>query len=168
MNPVLDHFVHWLDGTARGRLALWLLERVSFAIGALVTLWCVYQIETHFAPVITGWSLDYVSRSGTTVTVGGTLHKTRACELVSTSVLAVPKAPLAPRKLLFQVKPNDVLGGNAPTGTSTWGPWSLPIPKELLQQRSEVSYLEVVGTHRCHALWSQETIYGIVPIDRIP
>lgn len=168
MNPALDRFVHWLDETTRGRVALWLLERAAFAIGAMITLWCVYTIETRFVPVITNWTLDYVERSGDRIIVGGQLHKSRPCELISTSVLAVPKAPLVPRQLIFQVKPGDLLGGNAPTGTSTWGPWTMPIPKALVQHRQEISYLEVVGTHRCHALWSQETLYGTVSIDAIP
>lgn len=168
MNPTMDRFVQWLDETVRGRWALWAFERVAFAVGALVTLWCMYQVETRFAPVIANWSLDYVEKRGDTYVVGGQLYKTRPCELVATSVMAVPKAPLVPRQLVYQIKPSEILGGNAPTGHSTWGPWQIPIPKTLLAHRDEVSYLEVVGTHRCHALWSQESVYGIVPMERLP
>lgn len=136
-------------------------------LGFFLTLWVIYNLETRFYPVITNWKLEYVERHGDAYRVGGVLTKTRACELLSTSVMAVTKDP-GPRQLIYQLKAHEVLGGNAPTGTTTWGPWDMPIPAALLASRDKIDRLEIVGTHRCHALWQQETVYGSVSVETLP
>lgn len=168
MNTHAQRFINWLLDTNTGGVVLWLLERVALVVGALCALFIVYSVERHFAPVIKDWRLDYVERVDGDYVIAGTMFKSRACELISTSVMAVPKASLAPRHLIFQIKPNEIIGGNAPTGSSTWGPWQVPIPKGLLEQRDKIAFLEVVGHHKCHGLWSQETLYGRVPMERLP
>ncbi|MBS4019962.1 MAG: hypothetical protein KGZ68_17205 [Dechloromonas sp.] len=162
------HAAEWLLETTPGRVALRFLELCAFTVGALLMLWVVYMAETRFAPVIEDWKLEYIERQDGHYVLGGTLVKTRACELISTSVMAVPKQPLAPRVLVYQIKPDELVGGNAPTGFSTWGPWRVEIPKALLTHREHISFLEVVGHHRCHGLWTQETLYGRVFSDRLP
>ena len=158
----------WLLETPGGRTTLWALERIAFVVGAVLTLWVLFMVETRFMPVITKWSLDYVHRDGDHYVLGGTLHKERACELIATSIMAVPKAALAPRSLIYQLKPDELLGGNAPVGFTTWGPWRMAIPKAFLEHRDDISFLEVVGHHRCHAGWTQQTLYGRVPLERLP
>ena len=161
------HAATWLLETSTGKATLWALERLAFLAGALVMLWCFYMVETRFNPVITGWTLDYVKRADADVVLGGTLRKERACELLSTSVMAVPRTPLAPRQLIYQIKPHEIVGGNVPVGFSTWGPWRIEIPKEVFERADAISFFEVVGHHRCHAAWTQETLYGRIPVERV-
>jgi hypothetical protein len=164
----LEYFALWLIETKRGKLVVWFLERGALALGALITLWCLYQIETRFMPVITKWDINPVIRQGDRYILGGTMTKDRACELVSTSVMAVPNIPLAPRVLIYQIKPNEIDGGNIPTGSTTWGPWTMNIPKAFLDNRDKIAWIEIVGSHRCHALWTQETLYGRVEMGQLP
>ena len=158
----------WMLETTRGRICLWLVECVALFAGALLSAWMLYQTEHYALPVIKDWKLESVEREGDYWVVRGTMNKVRSCELVATSVMAVPKMPLAPRVLVYQIKPSEILGGNAPTGLVTWGPWSMEIPKALLQHRDDISSLEVIGHHRCHALWTQETLYGSVRMEALP
>jgi hypothetical protein len=163
-----DRWAYWLAWTFRGQIVVWVLERLAFLFGALVMLWCIYTAERLFMPVITGWTVDLIERDGGDFILAGAMRKERPCELISTSVMAVPKQPLAPRVLVYQVKPTDLLGGNAPVGTVTWGPWRVAIPAKLVQHKDDISFLEIVGHHRCHAAWQQETVYGRVPMSRLP
>lgn len=158
----------WLLHATKGRIVLWWLERAAFVFGLLVSGWMLYMVEHHFFPVIKDWKLGYIHKKDGNFVLGGTLYKTRACELISTSVMAVPNMPLVPRQLIYQVKPSEVLGGNAPTGFVTWGPWEVAIPKALMEHRDKIAFLEVVGHHRCHALWTQETLYGTVRVEDLP
>ncbi len=162
------HPATWLLETKSGRTALWVIERLAWLLGALVTLWVVYMVETRFIPVIDKWSLDYIERHDDYYLMGGRLHKQRACELIATSIMAVPTQRFAPRILIYQIKPHELNGGNAPTGYSTWGPWRLAIPQAFLDQREHISFLEVVGHHRCHGFWTQETLYGRVSVETLP
>ena len=158
----------WLLETRSGKLAMWCIERTAFLVGALLMLWAVYMVETRFIPVIDKWRLDYVDREGDHYVMGGVMHKQRACELIATSIMAVPAQRFAPRILIYQIKPHELNGGNAPTGYSTWGPWRLAIPQTFLDQREHISFLEVVGHHRCHGFWTQETLYGRVSVEMLP
>jgi hypothetical protein len=167
-NTSRQEFVNWLVETPSGGATLWVLERTAAVVGALVALFIIYSLEMIFAPVVTNWKVDSMHRIGNHFIVSGTMEKRRACELISTSVLAVPKAPLAPRHLIYQVHPDEIIGGNAPTGSSTWGPWQVPIPQALIQHRDQIAFLEIVGQHRCHLLWTQETLYGRVPAELLP
>lgn len=163
-----EAFSHWLLTCTRGRMVLWWLERAAFMLGLLVSGWMLYMVEHHFFPVVKDWKLAYIYKQNGHFVLGGTLYKPRACELISTSVMAVPKAPLLPRQLVYQVKPHEVLGGNAPTGFVTWGPWEVAVPKALVTHRDEIAFIEVIGHHRCHALWTQETLYGVVRVEELP
>jgi len=168
MNLTLDKSIHWLTHTSIGKLVHKLLNFVAFVIGVLFTLFIIYNVEVRLFLVITFWELEYIQKDGNKYTIGGELHKARPCELASTSVMAVPKMPFAPRVLIYQIKPSELLGGNAPTGNSTWGPWTIDIPDALIKYKDDIAFLEVVGTHKCHALWQQETTYGRVQMSRLP
>ncbi len=161
-------FACWMLETTRGRMVLWVVERLSMLMGVLIAGWMLYQVEHYLLPVIKEWKLEEVQRSDDNWVVRGTMHKVRPCELVATSVMAVPKMPLAPRVLVYQIKPEEILGGNAPAGFVTWGPWTMKIPQALEQHRDQISSIEVIGHHRCHALWTQETLYGSVRMDQLP
>lgn len=138
-----------------------------------VVLVCVlmvitHKVETWLFPVVRNWDLQLVERIDDSYILKGTMNKVRACELIATNVMAVPKNPVYPRVLLYRVRPDEIDGGNAPTGFSQWGPWAMKIPKAFSDLRSQIDYIEVVGTHRCHAFWVQETLYGRVSLERLP
>jgi hypothetical protein len=163
-----DRLANWLSWTYRGQIALWLLERLSFLAGMLFVLTILYFVEARFFPVITGWKLEYITKTDNVYTMGGVMKKERPCELLHTSVSAVPKIPLAPKVLIYQVQPNEIMGAGGPVGTFTWGPWSVNVPKQLMTKFDWIEAIEVVGHHRCHMLWTQETVYGRVPAERLP
>jgi hypothetical protein len=163
-----DRFAWWLMWTFRGQVFWWLVERLAFCLGVLVMMWLTYTVESRLMPVITDWSLDSITRQGNHYTMSGVMRKARACELIHTSVMAVPKVPLAPRVLVYQVGPNEILGAGGPVGRFTWGPWTVRVPDKLMGQLDWIDSIEVVGHHRCHALWTQETTYGRVPVERLP
>lgn len=144
------------------------LSALMPALGFFLCLVVIYNFEARYNPIVTNWSLDSVEVRGDSYVVSGRLTKNRACELLSTSIVAVPKDD-GPRSIIYQLHPDDqILGGDGPRGTSTWGPWSVPIPAPLIQHRAAIDRLEIIGTHRCHALWVQETMYGSIPIERLP
>lgn len=151
-----------------GRLLVSLAQFFAPFAGFVVVMFLTWNVETRFFPVITGWTINKVEVVDGQFLLGGTIRKDRTCDLIATSVVAVMKQSAAPRMLIFQIKPGDLLGGNAPTGLSTWGPWYVKIPKELTSNRDRIERLEVVGQHRCHALWHQETVYGSILMKDIP
>ncbi len=165
---VAEQFVVWLSTTKRGALALWLLEAVSFGVGALVMMFVMYHVEYRMFPVITNWTIGPVVRQNDTYIFEGTMIKNRSCTLIATNVMAVPKVPLAPRVLLYRIKPTEIDGGNIPTGISTWGPWAMKIPQAFIEHRNEIAWIDVIGQHRCHGLWDQETYYGRVEMSQLP
>jgi hypothetical protein len=144
------------------------LHFFGYFTGLMLALFVLYHAETRFFPVIEEWSLDYITREGNVYTMGGQMQKTRACELLHTSVMAVPKLPLAPKVLVYQVRPNEILGAGGPVGKFTWGPWEVKVPEKLMGKLDWIEAVEVVGHHRCHMLWIQETVYGRVPVERLP
>jgi hypothetical protein len=153
------------------RLGLFLIraaELLAPVVGAVAMMFIIWNVETRFFPVIEDWEIERVEAVNGHLILEGHLKKNRACDLIATSVMAVPRAPFAPRVLIYQLKPHELLGGNAPTGFSTWGPWMVQVPEKLVRYRDQIAYLEVVGHHHCHALWHQETVYGRVPMERLP
>lgn len=151
-----------------GKILLKGLQVFAPFFGFAVSLFFAWNVETRFFPVITGWTINEIQAVNGNYLLSGTIRKARACDLAATSVTAVMKDPSMPRRLVFQIKPGDILGGNVPTGHSTWGPWTVKIPKELTEHREAIAYLEVVGQHNCHALWHQETVYGRIPMEDVP
>jgi hypothetical protein len=164
----VDRLANWLSWTYRGQIALWAMERLAFVIGMFIALFGVYTVENKFFPVISNWQLEYITRENNTYTMGGVMRKDRACELLHTSVMAVPKIPVAPRVLVYQVQANEIIGAGGPVGMFTWGPWTVKVPDTLMGKLDWIESIEVVGHHRCHALWTQETVYGRVPVERLP
>lgn len=159
----------WLWETKHGIVIRHLIKLFAPAFGFFVSLWLIYQTEARFLPVISDWRLEYATRTGPDkVTVGGSFRKTRACELVATTVQAVPKNPLIPRRTLFTIPPDEIIGGNVPTGHSTWGPWEFKIPAAYVVHKEDIAHLLVIGHHRCHALWLQETVYGHIHPKELP
>jgi hypothetical protein len=164
----VDRFANWLSWTYRGQIALWVMERIAFLLGVLLVLTVLYFAESRYFPVVTDWNLEYITKENNTYTMGGVMTKNRPCELLHTSVSAVPKIPLAPKVLIYQVQPNEIIGAGGPVGTFTWGPWQVKVPQALMGKLDWVQSIEVVGHHRCHMLWTQESVYGRVPVERLP
>jgi len=163
-----DRMAYWLAWTFKGQVVWWLIERAAFVFGMAVMAVLLHNVETRFFPVIKDWSLDYITRDGNSYTMGGQMRKERACELLHTSVMAVPKIPMAPKVLVYQVQANEILGAGGPVGKFVWGPWTVKVPEKLMGKLDWVESIEVVGHHRCHMLWTQETVYGRVPVERLP
>lgn len=158
----------WLWDTAWGRFIRKCIHTFLPILAFFATFWAIQQTEQRFFPVVTQWDLSYIERQGDYFVMGGRLYKDRRCELVNTVVVGVPRNPLLPRVTIYQIDPNEMLGADVPVGNHTWGPWEVRIPKTLLQYKDMLGSIEVVGRHRCHALWLQETVYGDVPIERVP
>ena len=168
VKSLTDTLALWLTSSKGGKVALWVAESVAFGLGALMMGFVMYHGERMFFPVITEWKIDPVVRSGNQYVLSGTMVKHRPCTLVATSVMAVPKAPLLPRVTLYQIKPTEIDGGNIPTGHGTWGPWAMNIPKAFLDNRDKIAWIDIIGHHRCHGFWDQETYYGRVEMAQLP
>jgi hypothetical protein len=158
----------WLLQSRRGPLVMRIASKLAPVVAMLAVLFMVRQTEMMFFPVIKDWRMESITRDGNRFVVNGSMRKARPCELVNTSVVAVMSNPLFPSRLLYQIAPEEILGGNSPVGLHTWGPWSMPIPPEFLKYREHIDHIEIVGHHRCHLLWNQETIYGQIPVEQIP
>lgn len=157
-------FLHTRTGILLVRAA----QSLAPFVGAFVALMCVWFIENNFFPVIRDFQVTRFERLGDQYVLEGQFYKTRPCNFISLNILADPKAPLVPNVLVYQMRDETIFGGDAPTGVSTWGPVSLPMPTELAKRLNEVDALEIRGIHSCHGLWNQETTYGYIPVERIP
>lgn len=163
----LERLALWFAHTRRGRVVLWVGERALMALAAAATLLAFATVEDSFMPVVSGWRLDYVQRdpgAGHYV-VGGVLFKRRSCEHIVTSVVAVMRDRSQASVMVAQVRDDQVVGGSSPVGYGAWGPLVVRVPAEVSAILPRVDHLLVVGTHRCHALWQQETVYGRVPVE---
>lgn len=158
----------WMWETSWGRLIRRVISFFVPLLAFIATLWIIQEIERRFFPVISQWTLDYIDRRGDYLVMGGKLYKSRTCELVNTLVVGVPKNSLSPRVLIHQVSPSELTGADVTVGLHMWGPWEIRIPAILQQYKDQIGGIEIVGRHRCHVLWMQETVYGFVPIEKVP
>ncbi len=158
----------WLFETRTGRIARWLLRFSATVVGFMGALFIIQQTETRFFPVVTQWKLNSIEQVDDTYVVQGEMVTARSCEHLSTSIMAVPNVPLVPRVMLHQIKPGEIIGGHSPVGFGTWGPWAMHIPPAFAANRDKIDRIEIIGHHRCHLLWAQDTVYGSIPVGRIP
>lgn len=169
MTNAQEFIAHMLVSSPRGRVILKALEAAAFFTGVMIAAWIVYMIDTRFFPVIKNWQVDYMHVSGPDLVVGGRMTKTRPCELIATHVVAVPSAPLAPRFGIYKIDGNaPLVEANMPVGNHKWGPLVIAVPRRLIENRDNLSSLEVVAVHRCHAFWLQETRYGRIRMEDLP
>lgn len=157
-------FTHTRIGRAVYRVAGFF----AFMAGLVCSLFVIWSIETRFFPVITDFKITAFERVGDRYIIEGQFNKRRPCELLATNVLAVPRQMLAPSRLIHQIKPFDIAGGNAPTGRSIWGPYSIPFPHKVFENEDLIAWVEVRSVHRCHALWNQETTYTRLNLSEVP
>ena len=143
--------------TRLGRALVALVYLMAQIVGVFIALGAIYQLEMRFFPVVSEFQIYDIKKAPGTVTVSGTYNKVRACELLITNVIGVSKN--GPALLLHQIRPADD-GANLPTGKARWGPYTLTTPTDW----GETSHIQVVGVHRCHALWSQQTVYASFPV----
>lgn len=163
-----EFIAHWIMCSRNGRLILKGLEAAAFVLGMVIMGWVLYMVETRFFPVVTGWKLEYIEKRDGQYHMGGVLRKERACELIATDVMAVPKMPLLPRQSIYRIKPFEFPGAQVATGYTQWGPWDMDIPAAFTKHRDQIAFIEVVGIHRCHAFWMQETVYGRIRTEDLP
>lgn len=127
-------------------------------VGALIAFFAIYQIEMRFFPVVTNFKIETLDKEIGEYVVTGVYKKQRPCEFVATNIIAT--GPNIPATLVYQVKQSDI-GANVSTGLIKWGPYRIPEPKSF----NGITAIQIIGIHRCHIFWSQETVYGIFPIE---
>ena len=153
--------------SAHGRALLAMARGMAMLTGALIVAAILYFVDTRMFPVIEHWTLQAAVREGDTLTISGHMYKGRACEHLSTYIVALPENRLHPRKTIYRIDPNEISGGQMPKGHYEWGPWSMDLPAAVLTGGQWRGF-EVLGLHRCHAFWTHETIYGRVSVEMLP
>ena len=143
------------------RIARFWINAVAPGFGLLVALWIIWNVETRFFPVVTDFKVSVIERSPAGYTAYGELVKSRSCEFLGLTIYA--NKPDAPKLVVAQFK-KDIFGSDVGTGHQTWGPWTTNLPPKI----AEYEYLEIQGTHRCHALWLQTSEYVNFPIKDLP
>lgn len=143
------------------RTAKFVVNAVAPIFGLLVSLWIIWNVETRFFPVVQDFKVNSIVKSEAGYTAMGELKKSRSCEFLGLTIYA--HRPGEPKMLLAQFK-KDIFGSDVGTGHQSWGPWTVRFPAKV----SEYEYLEIQGTHRCHALWLQTSEYINLPIKELP
>lgn len=129
--------------------------------GFLVTFWVIYNVETRFFPVVKDFHVDYVVKDPDGgFTAGGALLKARPCEFLGLTIYGVRGEE--PKLIVGQYK-KDIFGADVGHGFQSWGPWSMRLPGALMS----MDKLQVMGTHRCHALWVQTSVYTEINIKEL-
>jgi hypothetical protein len=156
MNPLEAVAQFW----RKAALRFWIFFLMIFGpcIGALIAFFAIYQTEVRFFPVVTNFKIEVLQKEIGDYVVSGTYKKQRPCEFVATNIIAV--GPNIPATLIHQVKLTDI-GANISTGLIQWGPYRIPEPKSF----NGMTEVRIIGVHRCHVFWSQETVYGVFPIE---
>ena len=157
----------FMTHTRMGRFLWAVAGMVMWFTGMFGMLFVLWSIETRWFPVITDFKIHRLELVADAYVMEGSFRKHRPCEMLVTNVLAVPRQPLAPSHLVHQLK-TDVIGGNAPTGLTTWGPLSVPFPAKVFEHIDKIDRVEVRGTHRCHPLWNIETVYASLDPKELP
>ena len=126
--------------------------------GALVAFFAIYHIEMKFFPVVTNFKIETLNKEIGDYVAAGSYKKQRPCEFLATNIISI--GPNIPATLIYQVKQSDI-GANISTGLIQWGPYRIPEPKSF----NGMTAIQIIGIHRCHIFWSQETVYGVYPIE---
>lgn len=145
--------------TKLGRVLLALAQMMSPAIGAVLVLWIIYNVEILLAPVVSDFKVTQVERVNGVYQVSGSYYKRRSCELVITNIIGLPADPKQPSTLVYQVMAGEA-GSNLPVGSVKWGPYKIPAPANV----EMLDHVDIIGIHRCHALWNQSTHYATIPM----
>ena len=145
--------------TRLGRAMVSLIYFMAQVMGVFIAFFVIYQVEMRLFPVVSQFQITVLNKTINTVAVNGTYVKSRPCELLITNVIGV--SPTGPALLLHQIRPADD-GANLPTGKTRWGPYEFSYPTDW----SGTTNIQVVGVHRCHALWSQQTVYASFPVEQ--
>ena len=143
------------------RIAKFLVNAVAPAFGLLVSLWLCWNIETRFFPVVEGFRVTEITRTADGYLTSGELTKSRNCEFLGLTLYAHTQDK--PKLLVAQYK-KDIFGSDVGVGHQTWGPWLVTLPPKVVGYE----HLEILGTHRCHALWLQSTMYYQFDLRRLP
>ncbi len=145
--------------TRLGRALVALVYLLAQIVGVFAAFFVIYQVEMRWFPVVSDFQIRDLQKTPDSVTVKGTYTKARPCELLITNVIGV--SPVGPALLLHQVRPADD-GANLPTGKARWGPYTFTKPADW----AGTTHIQVIGVHRCHALWSQQTVYASFPVEQ--
>jgi hypothetical protein len=145
--------------TRLGRAIVSLIYFLAQVVGVFLAFFVIYQVEMRWFPVVSAFQITDIKKLSPTVAVSGTYVKARPCELLITNVIGISAG--GPALLLHQVRPADD-GANLPTGKARWGPYTFSKPADW----ADTTHIQVVGVHRCHALWSQQTTYASFPVEQ--
>ena len=148
--------------TKFGRVLLALAQMMSPAVGAVLVLWIIYNVEMLAAPVVRDFQVTRIERVDGFYLASGTYYKKRSCELVITNIIGLPVDPKQPSVLVYQVMATDA-GSNLPVGSVKWGPYKIPAPAGVEQ----LDHVDIIGIHRCHALWNQSTHYATLTLAQL-
>lgn len=128
------------------------MDKLAFSLGAVLTMWALWVIDTNWFPVVTDFKItSFVKSTPDTYYVGGHLTKERSCELLALSIYKISGTE---RTVLYQVH-REIFGTDVGAGQISWGP--VPLKFQDVQPGDSI---DVKALHRCHAFWLHETPYG--------
>jgi len=139
----------------------WVLNLIPFVI-FILGLVLAKLTEPYIAPVMSGFAVHSVTRTGNLVTINGSMTKVRDCRFVEVDASSVFEGGERDDAVHLPIRFLDGNGSdrtNRPVGRQAWGPWTISIPI-----KPEVVAITLVAEHRCHFLWTQKTLLADVPL----
>lgn len=147
-------------GVLKPTATQWLMHLFAPFFGLMLGLLVTYWVECTFLPVVTDFKITALQPTATGWAVSGSYNKRRACELITTNIVSINQSnPSEPGRLLHQIHPTEI-GSNLPVGAVYWGPYQIPAPPDW----GSATHVQAVSVHKCHALWTQETLYATLPV----
>lgn len=139
----------------------WLINLIPFAI-FICGLVLARLTEPLFAPVLSGFTIHSVERSGSKVTISGSMTKIRDCRFIEVDASSVFDGGERDDAVHLPIRFHDGNGSDRetrPRGRQYWGPWTIEIPV-----KPEVVAIQLDVEHKCHMLWTQRTHLADVPL----
>jgi hypothetical protein len=115
-------------------------------------------LEHVTMPVVTDFTVVEMAREADKLRLSGWMRKSRNCQFAGvtaeglTSTGAVSELPLS-----FRDAGQDT--ATRPTGTQSWGPWSVELPVV-----PDIRSITLTALHRCHPAWVTTTELIKIPV----
>ena len=132
-----------------------ILKYIAPSIGTAVSFFALmlmlYTVEPVIAPVVSNFEVHRLYVKDNEATISGVMTRNRNCTFVSMSAYSrfIGNTP----KKLIPYEFLELDATNRGTGKQAWGPWKMKMPLS-----PETKSIELVVTHRCHALWDQTMV----------
>lgn len=143
--------------TEMSRNIRWSLNILPFLV-ALLLVTAIPRLEAFFLPVVHSFTVTSVTRTGDVLMVKGYMRKDRDCSFVGVSATGIGNDAKVAIPLVFRDGAYDNTG-TRPTGTQSWGPWTLHIPVA-----PQIHSIDMDATHACHPLWTTRTHLVSIPV----